>query len=135
MGPKQDPHDDRQLEQRDERDTEQRVLERGDHALGARCGERAMLPDAGRAGSEITDPPTSQCADGCDTGLFQGGDMGKLGSKLREEIEKILPPAIFFFTTLHIVALVRALMLKGTGIPVMSSLAVTVAPLPSARPC
>jgi len=55
--------------------------------------------------------------------------MNSLGSKLKEEIEKILPPAIFFFITLHLIALVRALMLKGTGIPVTSSLAVTVAAL------
>ena len=55
--------------------------------------------------------------------------MSSLGSKIKEEIEKILPPAIFFFVTLHIVALVRALMLKGTGIPVTSSLAVTVGAL------
>jgi len=32
MGPKQDPRDDRQLEQRDECDSEQRVVERCDHA-------------------------------------------------------------------------------------------------------
>ena len=32
MGPKQDPRDDRQLEQRDECDSKQRVVERGDHA-------------------------------------------------------------------------------------------------------
>lgn len=55
--------------------------------------------------------------------------MGRLGSKIKEEIGKILPPTIFFFVTLHVVALVRALMLKGTGIPVTSSLAVTVAAL------
>ena len=55
--------------------------------------------------------------------------MSRLGSKIKEEIGKILPPAIFFFITLHIVALVRALMLKGTGIPVTSSLTVTVAAL------
>ncbi|HTO46446.1 MAG TPA: hypothetical protein VML91_02300 [Burkholderiales bacterium] len=55
--------------------------------------------------------------------------MSSLGSKIKEEIGKILPPAIFFFVTLHIVALVRALMLKGTGIPVTSSLTVTVAAL------
>jgi hypothetical protein len=46
MGPEEDPHDDGQLEQRDKREPEQRVLERGDHALGARCVERGMLPDA-----------------------------------------------------------------------------------------
>ena len=53
--------------------------------------------------------------------------MSKLVSKVKEEIRKILPPTIFFFVTLHMIALIRSLMLKGTGIPVASS--VTVAAL------
>ena len=55
--------------------------------------------------------------------------MSKFVEKVKEEIGKILPPAIFFFITLHIVALERSLMLKGSGIQVLSSLAVTVAAL------
>jgi hypothetical protein len=55
--------------------------------------------------------------------------MNNFVSKVKEEIGKILPPAIFFFVTLHIVALERSLMLKGTGILVLSSFAVTVAAL------
>ena len=37
-------------------------------------------------------------------------------TKLKEEFFKILPPTIFFFVALHIVAFVRVLMLEGTGI-------------------
>src|SRR5437762_1780614 len=55
--------------------------------------------------------------------------MSSVVSKVKEEIAKIVPPAIFFFITLHIVALERALMLKGTGVPVLSSFAVTIAAL------
>jgi len=55
--------------------------------------------------------------------------MSKLYTKLKEEFEALLPPTIFFFVALHMVALVRVLMLKGTGIPVSSSLSVTLAAL------
>lgn len=41
----------------------------------------------------------------------------------------MLPPTIFFFVALHIVVLIRALMLKGTGIAVNTSLSVTLAAL------
>ena len=55
--------------------------------------------------------------------------MSKLFAKLKEELDALLPPTIFFFVALHLVALVRALMLKGTGIPVTTSLSVTLAAL------
>ena len=55
--------------------------------------------------------------------------MGKLAAKIKEEIEALLPPTIFFFVTLHIVALIRVLMLKGTGIAAGTSVAVVVAAL------
>ena len=55
--------------------------------------------------------------------------MSKLSGKLKEEIDALLPPAIFFFVALHLVALVRVLMLKGTGIPVSTSASVTLAAL------
>jgi hypothetical protein len=55
--------------------------------------------------------------------------MSKLSAKIREEIEALLPPAIFFFVALHLVALVRVLMLKGTGIALGTSVSVTVAAL------
>jgi hypothetical protein len=55
--------------------------------------------------------------------------MKKLADKIGEEIRAILPPTIFFFMTLNIVALIRALMLKGTGIPVSTPLQIAVAAL------
>src|SRR5881409_479282 len=50
-------------------------------------------------------------------------------AKLKEEFFKLLPPTIFFFVALHIVAFVRALMLKGTGISPLFSMSIAVAAL------
>ena len=55
--------------------------------------------------------------------------MSKLFEKVKEEIIAVLPPTIFFFVTLHLVAIVRVLMLKGSGIAVSTPLQVTVAAL------
>ena len=55
--------------------------------------------------------------------------MSKLLTKLKEEFLELLPPTIFFFIALHIVAFVRVLMLKGTGISPFSSLSVTIVAL------
>jgi len=55
--------------------------------------------------------------------------MSKLSSKLKEEFLALLPPTIFFFVALHIVAFVRVLMLKGTGISPLSSVSVAIAAL------
>jgi hypothetical protein len=49
--------------------------------------------------------------------------------KLKEEFFKLLPPTIFFFVALHIVAFIRVLMLKGTGIAPSSSISIAVAAL------
>src|SRR5881296_4105123 len=55
--------------------------------------------------------------------------MTKLSTKLKEEFFALLPPTIFFFVALHIVAFVRVLMLKGTGIAPSSSISIAVAAL------
>ena len=55
--------------------------------------------------------------------------MSELFAKVKEEIIEVLPPTIFFFITLHLVAIVRVLMLKGSGIAVSTPLQVTVAAL------
>jgi hypothetical protein len=55
--------------------------------------------------------------------------MSKLFTKLQEEFKALLPPAIFFFVMLHLVALIRVLMLKGTGIAVSTSWQVTLSAL------
>jgi len=47
--------------------------------------------------------------------------VSKFSEKVKEEFLALLPPTIFFFIALHIVALVRALMVHGTGLPVSSS--------------
>lgn len=55
--------------------------------------------------------------------------MSKLTAKINEEFYAMLPPTIFFFIALHLVALIRILMLKGTSIPLGTSVSVTVAAL------
>ena len=50
-------------------------------------------------------------------------------TKLKEEFFKLLPPTIYFFVALHIVAFVRVLMLKKTGIAPSSSISIAVAAL------
>src|SRR5438094_8191636 len=55
--------------------------------------------------------------------------MTKLSTKLKEEFFALLPPTIFFFVALHIVAFVRVLMLKGTGISPLSSMSIAIAAL------
>jgi hypothetical protein len=49
--------------------------------------------------------------------------------KLKEEFFKLLPPMIFFFVALHIVAFVHVLMLKRTGIAPSTSVSIAVAAL------
>ena len=55
--------------------------------------------------------------------------MKKFFEKLKEEFLEILPPTIFFFLTLQLIAAMRVLMLRGTGITVSSPLEVTLAAL------
>jgi hypothetical protein len=55
--------------------------------------------------------------------------MWRLATKLQEEFAALLPPTIFFLVALHLVALIRVLMLKGTGIAVSTPVQVTLAAL------
>src|SRR5947207_12562023 len=55
--------------------------------------------------------------------------MTKLSTTLKKEFFELLPPTIFFFVALHIVAFVRVLMLKGTGLAPSSSISIAVAAL------
>jgi hypothetical protein len=55
--------------------------------------------------------------------------MHKAVEKLKEEFLAILPPTIFFFVALHIIAFVRVLMTEGTGLPVTSSAQIALAAL------
>lgn len=55
--------------------------------------------------------------------------MSKLSSKIKEEIEALIPPTLFFFLALHLVALFRALMLKASGIALSTSVSIALAAL------
>jgi hypothetical protein len=49
--------------------------------------------------------------------------------KLKEEFFKLLPPTIYFFVALHIVAFVHVLMLKKTGFAPSSTISIAVGAL------
>jgi hypothetical protein len=55
--------------------------------------------------------------------------MSKVTTKIKGELLEMLPPTLYFFVMLHIVALVRVLMLKGTGLSPMTTVSVAVAAL------
>ncbi|SAK42388.1 hypothetical protein AWB76_00396 [Caballeronia temeraria] len=55
--------------------------------------------------------------------------MGNFFAKIKHEMMKMVPPTLFFFVLLHAVAIIRALMVKGTGISLPSSMSVLVASL------
>ncbi len=55
--------------------------------------------------------------------------MSTAMNKVREEFRELIPPTLYFFVSLHLIALVRVLMLEGTGIAVASSATVTLGAL------
>lgn len=55
--------------------------------------------------------------------------LRNLMQRLKHEFVTLLPSMLFFFVALHLVALMRALMLEGTGIALTTSASVTVAAL------
>jgi hypothetical protein len=55
--------------------------------------------------------------------------MGKLADTLKHEFMEVLPPTIFFFVILHIVALIRTLMSQGLMLSWQTSSTVAVAAL------
>jgi hypothetical protein len=55
--------------------------------------------------------------------------MSKLSETLKKELYELIPPTLFFFVALHIVALIRALMAKGSGIPLSSTASIAIAAL------
>jgi len=64
-----------------------------------------------------------------ETDKTKPNSMTKLSTTLKKEFFELLPPTIYFFVALHIVAFVRVLMLKGTGIAPSSSISIAVAAL------
>ncbi|SAK49208.1 hypothetical protein AWB79_01390 [Caballeronia hypogeia] len=55
--------------------------------------------------------------------------MGLSMDKIRHEMMKMVPPTLFFFVLLHAVVIIRALMVKGTGISLPTSVSVIIASL------
>jgi hypothetical protein len=55
--------------------------------------------------------------------------MNNLSAKLKEEFFALLPPTLYFFIALHVVAFIHALMLKGSGIAPLTSVSVAIAAL------
>jgi hypothetical protein len=55
--------------------------------------------------------------------------MSTVSAKIKEEFVALLPPTIFFFVMLGLVSVIRALMLKGTGIPLSTPVQVAVGAL------
>ncbi len=55
--------------------------------------------------------------------------MTKVVAKIKEEILALIPPTLFFLFTLTLVAVIRTLMLKGTGIQVSSAVQIAVGAL------
>ena len=55
--------------------------------------------------------------------------MGKVSTTLKKEFFELLPPTIYFFVALHVVAFIRVLMLEKTGIAPSSSISIFVAAL------
>jgi hypothetical protein len=55
--------------------------------------------------------------------------MSTLSAKLKEEFEALVPPTLFFFVALHLVALIRTLQLEGRGITAGTSVSVALAAL------
>jgi hypothetical protein len=52
--------------------------------------------------------------------------MGKFVTVVKHELLEMLPPTIFFFVILHIVALIHSLETRGTGISLPTSAAITL---------
>jgi hypothetical protein len=55
--------------------------------------------------------------------------MGKVVEKVKEEFLAMIPPTIFFLFTLSLVAVVRMLMTRGTGIPATTPIQVALGAL------
>ena len=55
--------------------------------------------------------------------------MNKVAATIKEEFLALLPPTIYFFVALHIIALIRLLMVKAAGITPLTTASVLVASL------
>lgn len=59
--------------------------------------------------------------------------MNKISAKIKEEIAALIPPTVFFFGSLLIIGLVRALLLRGSGIAPATPLTMLLAALVLAK--
>lgn len=50
-------------------------------------------------------------------------------AKVKEEFSNLIPPTVFFFIALHLIALVRSLMTMGSGLPPAASLHIALSSL------
>jgi len=55
--------------------------------------------------------------------------MSKMSDKIKEEVRELIPPTIFFFVALSVVAVVRVLMVRGTGLQATSVAQIAVGAL------
>jgi hypothetical protein len=55
--------------------------------------------------------------------------MSALSAKIREELLAVLPPTLFFFVALHLIAVVRMLMTMDTAIELQTTMSIGVAAL------
>jgi hypothetical protein len=55
--------------------------------------------------------------------------MSKIAHTIKHELLEMVPPTIYFFVILHIVALIRALMVEGSGLPPATTASIAVAAL------
>jgi hypothetical protein len=55
--------------------------------------------------------------------------MSKFTTTLKHEFAEVIPPTIYFFVILHLVALIRTLMTKNTGIDISTTTSIAVAAL------
>jgi hypothetical protein len=55
--------------------------------------------------------------------------MSNLVKTIKHELAEMVPPTIYFFVILHIVAIIRVLMNRGTGIPPATTMSIAVAAL------
>src|SRR5262249_27819977 len=59
----------------------------------------------------------------------EAGDMSRAVEKVKEEVLAVLPPTLFFFVSLHIVAVIRTLMARSTAYQASSTVGIGVAAL------
>ena len=55
--------------------------------------------------------------------------MSKFAKTLKHEFAEMIPPTVYFFVIFHIVALIRELMTKNTGIDISTSTSIGIASL------